>query len=664
MTELQDPLWRPDPGRARLSNMANFVAHVAHAAQLGQPGAGYDALWRWSVDDPEAFWRAIWDFCMVRSETRGEAVLNRASEIYDCEFFPDAKLNFADNMLRRKTDEPALIFGNDLGQERVVSWADLRSDVAAIATALRNIGVQPQDRVAAILPNIPEAVAGFLATSSVGGIWAACSPDFGASAILGRFSQIQPKVLIVSDGYVEGGQVSCIFDKIKQVVKGLPSLKAVIWVRYTSDSEEFHRRIQEVDHSLSWETVKSEIGDVSLVCEPLPFNAPLCILFTSGTTGPPKCLIHRAGGILLQHMKEHKLHCDIRPGDRVFYYTSCAWVMWNWLTSALGSEATLLLYDGSPYYPSPMALFDFAARHKATLFGVSPRFLIDCAQAKLVPKNEFDFHNLRTIVATGSPLSAAMFEYVYGEIKRDVHLISIYGGTDIAACFGQGNPMSPVWGGEIQAPALGMAVDVVDEDGESLEGQVGELVCRGPFPSMPIGFWNDNDRVLYKKTYFGKYPGLWRHADWAEWTPHGGLIVHGRSDTTINPGGVRIGTSELYRVLEGIDFLRDFVAVGELSDQDERIVLFVVPRQQDDTAFSDSQKREIRFQVSEKLSRHHVPRKIFSVREIPVTRNGKVAEAAVRNVVRGQPIENEDALKNPESLAEIRAVYMGQAQGR
>ncbi|MHA1567257.1 MAG: acetoacetate--CoA ligase, partial [Alphaproteobacteria bacterium] len=579
-------------------------------------------------------------------------------------FFPEAELNFADNMLRgRTTDGPAIIFGNDRGQGRSVSWAELTAEVAAIALLLRDLGLRQQDRVAAILPNIPEAVSGFLATAAVGGIWAACSPDFGVEAILDRFTIIQPKILIATDGYVENGAICPIFDKIQQVVAGLPSLETVIWVRYTADRRDFDLQIQRLGKSISWQAARAAIGAVPLQCDALPFNAPLCILFTSGTTGPPKCLIHRAGGVLLQHLKEHQLHCDIRPGDRIFYYTSCAWVMWHWMSSALASGATLLLYDGSPYYPSPSALFSFAERHRATLFGISPRFLTDCAQIKLSPKNQGDLRHLRTVISTGSPLSAAMFDYVYEEIGHDLHLISIYGGTDIASCFGQGNPMAPVRAGEIQVPALGMAVDIVDPQGNALPHGVGELVCRAPFPSLPLGLWNDESGARYRETYFAQFPSMWRHADWAEWTPSGGLVVHGRADTTINPGGVRIGTSELYRVLEGLDFLRDFVAVGELADQDERILLFVVPRQRPDTPLPDPLKREIRHQISTKLSRHHVPQKILSVDAIPMTHNGKVAEAAVRNIIRGQPVENATALRNPESLAAIKAVFEGAKPG-
>ncbi|MGF1627654.1 MAG: acetoacetate--CoA ligase, partial [Alphaproteobacteria bacterium] len=533
-----------------------------------------------------------------------------------------------------------------------LSWDALNAEVAALAAALRADGVGPGDRVAGYLPNLPETVVAMLATASIGAIWSSCSPDFGAAGVIDRFGQIEPKVLIAADGYFYGGKRFDCLAKVRAVVPALAGLKRVVIVGYAGSDTAG----EGTPHAVGWRDYVGAHQGASHRFEPMPFNAPQFILYSSGTTGVPKCIVHGVGGTLLQHLKEHRLHSDIRPGDRVFYFTTCGWMMWNWLVSALASEATLLLYDGSPFHPDGNVLFDFAAEERATFFGTSAKFIDALAKAELRPVETHDLSAIRTIASTGSPLSPDGFAYVYEAIKPDVHLASISGGTDIVSCFLLGDPTQPVRAGELQVPGLGMAVDVWDEEGRPVVGEKGELVCTRPFPCMPVQFWNDPDGSRYRAAYFEQFPGIWTHGDYIERTRAGGYVIHGRSDATLNPGGVRIGTAEIYRQVETLDRIVESLVIGQDWRDDVRVVLFVRLREGDvlDQALTDEIRRLIRTNCTPR----HVPAKIVAVADIPRTRSGKIVELAVRNVVHGRAVRNREALANPDALDQFRELPM------
>jgi acetoacetyl-CoA synthetase len=634
------PLWQPSRERIRSANLTAFMRDAE--AEWSTPLPDFPALYRWSVERPERFWRSLWTFAGVVAESRGDVVLQDGQRMPGARWFPEARLNFAENLLRRSDDAPALVFQGEDRARRVLSHAELLRQVNRLSHTLRGWGVAPGDRVAGYLPNLPEAVIAMLAATSLGAIWSSCSPDFGARGVIDRFGQIGPRVLFAADGYFYNGRTHDSLERVAAIRDAIPSIERTVIVPYAR--EEAGRDPAAVPFP---ETVAGEPRE-PIPFARLPFDHPVYILYSSGTTGAPKCIVHGAGGTLLQHLKEHLLHTDLKPDDRFFYFTTCGWMMWNWLVSGLASRATLLLYDGSPFHPDGNALFDFAERERIDVFGTSARFLDAAAKAELEPARTHDLSPLKTILSTGSPLAPESFDFVYGNIKRDVCLSSISGGTDIISCFVGGNPIGPVWRGEIQARGLGMRVEVYDERGRSLPRGKGELVCTAPFPSMPIGFWNDPDGRRYRAAYFEKHPGVWCHGDFAELTPHGGVIIHGRSDAVLNPGGVRIGTAEIYRQVEQVDAVLESLVIGQRWQGDERIVLFV--RLRDGVQLDDALRAAIAERIRRGATPRHVPAKIVQVADIPRTRSGKIVELAVRSVVHGEAVKNRESLANPEAL--------------
>jgi acetoacetyl-CoA synthetase len=633
-------LWEPSAAWVEASNMTALIRAVN--ARFSARISDYDGLWRFSVERRAEFWDAAWDFFGVLGTRNGDRVLIDDA-MPGARFFPDARMSFPQNLLRREDDGDAIVFNNERGETRKLSWRELRNETSRLIQALRELGVGSGDVVAGYLPNIPEAVIAMLATTSLGAIWTSCSPDFGSSAVLDRFGQTKPKLLFCADGHLYGGKAHPSAKRAGEIAAALPSVEQVVLIDYLGSGEMPPK-------TLAWEALLEPHSPDALFFEQLPFDHPLYVMYSSGTTGPPKAMVHGAGGSLLQHLKEHRLHFDIRPGDRVFYYSTLGWMMWNWLVSVLASEATILLYDGSPVHPSPSALFDYASRERMTHFGVSAK-LIDAVMKSSVPL-DMDLSSLRLLASTGSPLSPECFDWVYRAVKRDVLLASVSGGTDILSAFVGSNPNGAVYRGEIQGPALGMAVDVFDENGASLRGTKGELVCTKSFPSMPLEFWNDPDGARYRAAYFEHYPGVWRHGDFAEITEHGGYIIHGRSDATLNPGGVRIGTAEIYNVVEALEGVAEAIAIAQAWNDDTRIVLFV--RLEHGHALDESMCQRIRTALKGGCSPRHVPAKILAVDDIPRTKTGKIVELAVTDVVHGRGVSNREALANPEALDGFR----------
>ena len=639
---MTEPLWRPSPERRENANLARFMAGIR--AHRGLDIADYGMLRRWALAEPEDFWRTLWDFAGIVGDGPGERVLLDRDRMPGARWFPDARLNYAENLLRRRDDADALVFRGEERVRRRLSFAALHDRVSRMAQALAARGVRPGDRVAGYLPNMPETIVAMLATASLGAVWSSCSPDFGVRGVLDRFGQVAPKVLVAADGYLYGGKAFDRLPLLREILTGLPGVGHTIVVPYLDDRPP----LDGIRGGARYDDALAEQPGGPLAFARLPFDHPLLILFSSGTTGAPKCIVHGAGGTLLQHVKEHLLHTDIKRGDRVFYFTTCGWMMWNWLVTALASEATLLLYDGAPFHPDGTALFDYAEAEGMTLFGTSAKYLDAAAKAGLAPKRTHDLGALRTLTSTGSPLAPEGFDYVYDAIKADLHLASISGGTDIVSCFALGDPTGPVWRGELQARGLGMAVEVFDDAGRPLHGAPGELVCTAPFPSMPVAFWNDPDGRKYRDAYFGRFPGVWCHGDWVTLTEHDGLIVHGRSDAVLNPGGVRIGTAEIYRQAERCGPVLEALCVGQEWQGDQRIVLFV--RLRDGVTLDEALVREIKSRVRRECTPRHVPAKVIQVADIPRTRSGKITELAVRDVIHGRPVKNREALANPDAL--------------
>lgn len=644
MTE--QPLWRPSGERINQSNMMAFTRFLE--AETGLLFPDYDALHHWSVTEPAAFWGALWRFAGVVHSQPWEQVLDDPRRLPGAHWFAGARLNFAENLLRRRDDGIALIGRLETGARRTLTHAELHDAVARVAAGLRERGVAPGDRVAAFLPNVPEAVVAMLATASIGAIWSSCSPDFGTSGVLDRFGQIQPRVLFACDGYHYNGKALDTRARVAEIAAGLPGLEALVLVPVLGSDGPLPA------NALAWDQFADNGPAPELTFAQLPFDHPLYILYSSGTTGVPKCIVHSAGGTLLQHLKEHRLHVDVKPDDRLFYFTTCGWMMWNWLASGLASGATLVLYDGSPFHPEPATLIDLIDAEDIAIFGTSAKYLAALEKAAVAPRASHRLARLHTVLSTGSPLSHESFRYVYRAFKDDLCLASISGGTDIVSCFVLGNPCLPVWAGEIQCRGLGMAVEIRDDDGRPVVGEKGELVCTAPFPSCPIGFWNDPDREKFHAAYFSRWPGIWAHGDYGEMTSHGGFVIHGRSDAVLNPGGVRIGTAEIYRQVEQVPEVLESVCVGQEWDDDVRVVLFVVLRP--GIVLDEPLAQRIRATIRANASPRHVPAKILQVADIPRTRSGKIAELAVRELIHGRPVKNTEALANPEALELYRGL--------
>jgi len=629
------PLWTPSPERAAASELARFMRLAGKTT--------YEELHRWSIESSAEFWNRVWDFCAVEGKKGSQTVVN-PERMPGAKWFPEAKLNYAENLLRERDASDAIVFWGEDRIKRRINHFNLYQLVSRISQALADAGVRKGDRVAGYLPNVPEAAAALLATASLGAVWSSCSPDFGVQGVLDRFGQIEPKILFCADGYLYGGKEFDSQEKASQVLEKLPGVEECVVVDYLGAP---------ATAGTSLYDFLEPFDPAEIRFEQVEFDHPLYILYSSGTTGVPKCIVHGTGGVLLQHLKEHRLHSDVKPGDRLFYFTTLGWMMWNWLVSGLASGATLLLYDGSPAVAQSRVLFDLADAEGMTHFGTSAKFIDAIAKAGLKPKETHRLAKLRTILSTGSPLAPEGFDYVYANVKEDVCLSSISGGTDIVSCFVLGNPMGPVWRGEIQAKGLGLAVEVFDDNGKSLKQQKGELVCTRPFPSMPIGFWNDPDGAKYRAAYFEKYPGVWRHGDWCEETAHGGIVIYGRSDAVLNPGGVRIGTAEIYRQVESLDEVAESLVIGQDWQTDVRVVLFV--KLKEGATLDDSLAARIKKRIRDNTTPRHVPAKILQVGDIPRTKSGKIVELAVRDVVHGRAVKNLEALANPEALEHFRS---------
>ncbi len=606
----------------------------------------YDDLYQWSIDQPVEFWQALCDFCDVRFSKPADEVLVKPGDMTTAKWFSGSELNFAEHLLRHSGDRAAIVFCGENGARSELSFEELRQAVAGIAQALRSAGVVKGDRVAGFLPNCPEAVIAMLATTGIGAIWSSCSPDFGINGIVDRFGQIKPRVLFCADGYFYNGKRHDCLESVKGVLEVIDSIECTVVAAFSN--RDF--RIDDIRAAVRWQDFAR--NDATLEFTQVEFDHPLYIMYSSGTTGIPKCIIHGVGGTLLQHLKEHVLHLDIGSGDRLFYFTTCGWMMWNWLVSGLASGATIILYDGSPFFDDGRVLWMMAEDEKLTVFGTSAKYISALEKAGVRPKDEFKLPELRAVLSTGSPLAPESFDYVYDAISEDVQLSSISGGTDIISCFATGNPILPVRRGELQCIALGMAVEIFDERGESITNENGELVCTKAFPSMPVGFWNDPDNAKYHAAYFERFPGVWAHGDYAEITNKGGMLIHGRSDAVLNPGGVRIGTSEIYRQVEKLDEILESIAIGQNWDDDVRVVLFVVFR--DGVELDDDLKQKIRKVIRDNTTPRHVPAKIIAVPEIPRTISGKIVELAVRSAVHGEEVKNTDALANPGALEHFR----------
>jgi acetoacetyl-CoA synthetase len=635
---LSSPIWKPNESQILNANVTKFISFVNQ--ERGLKLSNYWDLHQFSIDHSDNFWRLCADYCGAVGDFSGPERVGES--MVDTQWFPEAKLNFAETMLSRRDEKDAIVFRGENKIELRLSFSDLYLQVAKVQSHMRSCGVGPGDRVAAFLPNHPAAIIGMLATTSIGAIWSSCSPDFGRQGVLDRFGQIEPKMIFVVDGYYYNGKAHDTIERVKSFLDDLPSVEKVVMVEYiqtyTGDIENCSTLLE----------ITSNLPDKEVEFKQVPFDHPLYILYSSGTTGAPKCIVHGHGGTLLQHLKEQQLHADIRKDDRVFYFTTCSWMMWNWLVSALASKATVMLYDGSPFYPGAKALWDFAEAEKFTLFGTSAKYIEALQKVGFSPKSGRNLEALRGMASTGSPLSAEGYDFVYSEIKDDLHLASISGGTDIVSCFVLGVPTLPVYRGEIQAPGLGMDVQVWNDDGESVRQQRGELICAQSFPSRPVFFWRDEGGQKYYSAYYEHFEGVWAHGDFAEITKHGGVVIYGRSDAVLNPGGVRIGTAEIYRQVDKIEAVLESIVIGQEWKNDVRVVLFVKMREGQE--LTDSLIQEIKLVIRTECTPRHVPAKILEVGDIPRTKSGKIVEISVRDIVHGLEIKNKESLANPEAL--------------
>ena len=643
-------LWKINKGKLNKTNLALYSNFIKKKYKVNS-GNDFNKIWKWSVDNPKIFWKSIWDFTKVKGDL-GNTLLKESNIFYKNRFFPDARLNYAKNLLKKNNEKKSIIFKSENGYKTALSWENLNLNVTQVSNWMKSNGIKKGDRVAAYLPNIPETVIAYISTAVLGAVWSSCSPDFGTTGVIDRFSQIDPKVLFVGDKYFYNGKKINILERLPEVLNKVPSINKVVVVPYPGTEIEKNKNIKiEAYH---WNELINLKDKKKIQYVLSNFNDPLAILYSSGTTGKPKCICHGVGGVLLQHNKELQIHSDVRDNDRIFYFTTCGWMMWNWLVGALASGATILLFDGFPMYKKDDLLFEFASEEKATLFGISAKYIDALNNSKVVPKNNHDLSKLRTICSTGSPLSKDGFKYIYNKIKKDVHLSSISGGTDIVSCFVLGNLFQPVYAGEIQNKGLGMDVDIFNEKGLSIQNTKGELVCKKPFPSMPVKFWNDDGDRKYKSAYFEKYKNVWHHGDFAKITDNGGFIIFGRSDTTLNPGGVRLGTAEIYGVVEKFDEIQESIVIGQSWNNDIRIILFIVLNK--GYQLTDEIKDKIKKAIRINTSPRHVPSKIISILEIPKTKNGKLVELAVKQSVEGKTIKNLEALANPDSLEQFKNI--------
>ena len=639
---MAEMLWQPSPERIADANLTRFAALVRE--RHGLNAGDYATLHRWSIDDRAAFWSAVWDYGEVVGDRGDGPVLVDGDRMPGAKWFPGARLNFAENLLRRRDDAPGIVFRGEDRVRRSLTFRELRDAVSVLAQGLRAAGVAKGDRVAGYLPNMPETVIAMLATTSIGAIWSSASPDFGVQGVVDRFGQIAPKVLFSADGYFYGGKRFDSIDRLGPVAKQVPSIERIVVVPYTTATPD----VAAVEKAVTLDEFVAGHAPAEIEFERIPFDHPLYIMYSSGTTGAPKCIVHGAGGTLLQHIKELALHSDVKRGERLLYFTTCGWMMWNWQVSALACEATLALYDGSPFHPDGNALFDYVAEEGIETFGTSAKYIDAVKKAGLVPAKTHDLSKLEAILSTGSPLVPESFDFVYESIKRDVCLSSISGGTDIISCFVVGNPTAPVHRGEIQCLGLGLDVHAFDDEGRSVIGEKGELVCTRAFPSMPVGFWNDPGGRKYHDAYFARFDNVWCHGDYVEITERGGVIIYGRSDAVLNPGGVRIGTAEIYRQVEQLEEVVEALVIGQQWEGDVRGVLFVILR--GGHALDEALASKIRAHIRANTTPRHVPARIVQVTDIPRTRSGKITELAVRDVVHGRAVQNKEALANPEAL--------------
>lgn len=643
---MSDPLWTPTDIRSASSNLIKFYQFIENKYDASFQN-DYGSLWNWSVKENSKFWPSLLEYLNIEYSGNILPTVTNETDIYDQKYFPNIDINYAQNILNKLNDVP-IVFRNETGFRIEIGKDEIYEKVNKLCSYLRSKGIKKGDRVAAVAANTPDTIISFLATNCLGAIWSSCSPDFGENAILDRFNQIHPKILLYSEIYLYGGKKINIKEKIKAVFGKIKSAKLLIRINYPDSSQEDSSEIKDLNSIYDGEIKTKEIKYE--ICK---FNDPMYILYSSGTTGKPKCIVHNTGGPLIQHMKEQQLHCDLKKDNKIFYFTTCGWMMWNWLISSVASQATIILYDGSPFFPEKDSLIKIADTEALDIFGISAKYIDALRNENIQINKKFKLQNLKCILSTGSPLSSDGFEYVYNSIKKDVHLASISGGTDIVSCFVAGNPMLPVYAGEIQCKCLGINVDIFDSK-EASTNEKGELVCKSSMPSMPIGFWNDDNNLKYKKSYFSQYSNIWSQGDYAQFTKNNGIIIYGRSDATLNPGGIRIGTAEIYRVVEEINAIEESIAVGQYWENDTRIILFIKLRTQ--YQMSKDLEIEISNNIKEKLSRRHVPSHIIQVSDIPKTRSGKIAELTVRDTINGEPIKNIEALANPECLSQYQDI--------